>query len=328
MMNKIKISAFLLIMTIVVLCSTACNGENKWIPSVQGSHVAEMPYEAVDGDFVVEKFTDFNSFKKSSLADYNFISQRTAKEERYSNEFFKTRDLAVIKFNKPESGIKYTVIDAAVDGNNCTVSLLPVKHIADVQEQETTYYCFLETEKDISQWNIELEIMPEVVHESLSFSYISPDNSPYIFENENCAAFKITSKAGVDDFFKHDEIMSKPNYIHTALSTYSDEVFERSALLLIRVPSMALEKCAAYIDGGNAEIVSAKSNHYYFSWDKSTESSKLITIIVPKDYTPENIIRTSYTEYDDNADNQAVRGEYAISGTTVITDNLTRFDFK
>lgn len=317
-----------LIVGILFCCSGCKKKENPWIPEVQGSHVREMPYEQINGDYSVEKYTDFKSFKKSELADYNFIKQRVAKEERYAEEFFKTRNLAVIKFNRPEKDIDYTVIAAPLDGNSCTVKLLPIKDPRRTEERETTYCCFLETEKDIKDWNISLEIESEVIHESHESGYIAKDNSPYLFEDETAPViYKITSPEGASDFIEDDRCIDRYNIISVYLNIVcTDEFFEKSDLLLIRVPSYDMENCVAYIKDNVIEIVSVKSNHYMYGWEKEHNFSKLITLSVPKDLTPESAVRFSYTEYEDNADNRMIRDNYTVSGTTDITDNLTRFD--
>lgn len=327
-MKKAGILALVLI--IAVVCLVGCKSENPWIPKVQGSHVSEMPYEDIDEEFIVEKYTDFKSFKKSNLANYNFISQRVAKDERYSSEFFKTRDLAVIKFNKPEKGIEYTVIDADFSGNECCVTLLPMKRVAYVETQDTTYYCFLETEKDHTNFNLKLEFSTEVIHESTKLDYVSPEtNLFYLFKNETAPVmFKIDSAAGVEEFIEKDEILDQNNFVSRSLLMYSDEVFSKSSLLLIRVPSSDLENCTAYIDGDTVEIIGIRSNHYLYGWEKEQKFSALIALLVPKDFAPNSITRTNYNEYEDNADNKAVFEEFKLDGKTEISENLTRYDFK
>lgn len=328
-MKKIKFLSFVLIVA-VCLCFAGCHDENPWIPEVQGSHVMEMPYEQINDDYTIEKYTDFKSFKKSEVADYNFIKQRVAKEERYSSEFFKTHDLAVIKFNKPEKGIEYTVIDADFSGNECCVTLLPVKRVAYVETQDTTYYCFLETEKDLTNFNLKLEFLTEIIHESAKFEYISAEtNLPYLFKNESTPVmFKIDSVAGIKEFIEKDEVLDQYNFVSSNLLMYSDEVFSKSSLLLIRVPSSFLEGCLAYTNNGVIEIIGIKSNHYLYGWEKDQDFSALIALLVSKDFTPNSVARTNYTEYEDDANNNAVRSEYKLSNTTVVTEDLTRFDFK
>ena len=71
-----------------------------------------------------------------------------------------------------------------------------------------------------------------------------------------------------------------------------------------------------------------KSNHYKYSWDNANKHSKLLPVLVPKGFNPDSVVRTNYTEYEDNADNRPVRTEYTFDKTTAITDNLTRYDFK
>lgn len=315
-------------LTILFCCSGCKKEENKWIPSVQGSHVEEMPYEEVGGNYSVEKYTDFKSFKKSELADYNFIRQRVAKEERYSAEFFKTRDLAVIKFNKPEKGIDYTVIDASVDGNSCTVKLLPIKQITEAEK--TTYCCFLETEKDISAWNFRLVFEEEIIHKSNVSSYIAKDNSSYLFQGENTPViFRISSTFGIDDFIEYDEVIDQYNYISRKFnSNYTKEDFDISDLLLVRVPSSDLEQCLAYVDNDTIKVVMVETNHYVDGWESAQDFSALIALLVPKDFNVNNTTVTHYIEYEDNIDNSAVLNKYTIAASTAITENLTRFDFK
>lgn len=331
-MKIIRIILSILIMSALSLCFTGCksdSNDNPWIPEVQGSHVMKMPYEDIDGDYSVEKYTDFKSFKRSELADYNFISQRVAKEERYSEEFFKTRDIAVIKFNKPENGIEYTVINADVNGNDCCVSLLPIKDTTLVETQDTTYYCFLETEKDISDWDIRLAFEEEVVHESQCLYYIDKHDRPYLYDETAPVIFRISSYAGIAEFIEYDEVIEKESYISVGLRLgYPEEIFNEYDLLLIRVPSSELEECAAYIGNDTAEIVCVKSNHYMFGWEKDHELSNLIAFLVPKGLRLGGATWTNYTEYEDNADNQPVRSEFALDNTTAITENLTRIDCK
>lgn len=328
-MRNVKLLSFVLIVAIC-LCFVGCSGDNSWIPEVQGSHVIEMPYEDIKGEYVVEKYTDFKTFKKSKLADYNFIRQRVAKEERYSSEFFKTRDLAVIKFNKPEKGIEYTVVSADFSENNCCVNLLPVKRAAFVETQDTTYCCFLETEKDLTNINLKLEFSTEIIHESTKLNYVSPKtNTFYLFENEvTPVVFKIDSTAGIERFIKDDEIMDERSGIARNLLMYSNEVFDQLSMLLIRVPSSDLENCMAYIDSNTIEIAGIRSNHYLYGWEKEQEFSALIALLVPKDFTPNSIVRTNYNEYEDNIDTKSVRSEYTLDNAAAVTDSLTRFDFK
>lgn len=329
-MKKIRIILSVLILSVLSLCIAGCNNDssdNPWIPEVQGTHVMEMPYEDIDGDYSVEKYADFKSFKKSELADYNFINQRVAKEERYSKEFFKTRDLAVIKFNKLENGIEYTVIDASVENNICTVKLLPI--ISRIEDGETTYCCFLETEMDISDWDIRLAFEEEVVHESQCLYYIDKHSRPYLYDETAPVIFRISSYAGIADFIEYDEIVEKDSFISASLRLgYPEENFNEYDLLLIRVPSSDLEGCAAYINNDTAEIVCVKTNHYMFGWEKDQASSKLIAFLVPKDFKLGGAVRTNYTEYEDNADNQPVRSEYTLDSTTAITEYLMRYDLK
>lgn len=330
-MKNTRLLLALFLLTVMVLCCSACAGEeNEWIPEIQGSYVMEMLYEDIGGDISVEKYTSFNSFRKSELADYNFHAYKPAKEERYSPEFFKTRDLAVIKFNKPESGVHYTVIDAAVNGSDCTVQLLAVSGRFRVEKENATYYCFLETEKDISKWNITLEITEEIVYDGYSAFYMNKHGEPYLFENESAPVmFKITSPQGAEDFVENDPVLDKWIFIsHILKSLCSEERLSDSEMLLVRVPSQHLESLAATADNGAVGIVGVKTNSYMWSWEDDEYCSALIMLFVPKDFTPESAQRTTYTEYRDNADNIPVTDKYVLTGTTTVTDNLTRYDFK
>lgn len=330
-MKNIRLLFALFLLTAMVLCCSACAGEkNEWIPEIQGSYVMQMLfYEEIDGGISIEKYTSFNSFKKSELADYNFSSVKPAKEERYSPEFFKTRDLAVIKFNKPESGVSYTVIDAAVSGSDCTVRLLAVSERFRAENENATYYCFLETEKDISKWNITLEITEEIVYEGRTSFYMNKHGEPYLFENESAPVmFKITSPQGAEDFVENDPVLDKWIFVwHILKALCSEENLSDSAMLLVRVPSQHLEDITATADNGTVRITGVKTNHYMWSWEDDEYCSALIMLLVPKDFAPENARRATYTEYEDNADNSPVIGKYVLTETTEITDSLTRYDF-
>ena len=330
-MKKVRLLFVFILLTAAVLCCCACSGEeNEWIPEVQGSCVMQMPeYEDIEGGISVEKYTSFKSFKNSALADYNFRSAVTAKEERYSPVFFKTRDLAVIKFNKPESGIDYTVIDAAVEGNDCTVKLLAVSDINLTGNENATYYCFLETEKDISNWNITLEITEEIAFGGRMFFYVDKHGMPYLFEDESAPVmFKITDPLGAEDFVENDPVLDKWIIVsHVVKALCSEEHLSDSALLLVRVPSQHLEDLTATADNGAVEITGVKTNHYMWSWEDDDLCSALIMLYVPKDFAPESARRTTYTEYEDDNDNVPVIGEYVLTETAVITGSLTRYDF-
>ena len=329
-MKNVKLLPLILIV-VMALCFTGCKKENPWAPSIQGSNVLEMPYEEISGEYSVEKYTDFKSFKKSELADYEFVGERApAKGGRYSEEYFKTRDLAVIKFNKPEKGIEYTVINADVSGNDCCVSLLPVKDTTRIETQNTTYYCFLETEKDISDWDLRLEFEDEVVNENRQlFIYSDKHNMSVLLDDKAPVLFSISSYSGIAEFIDNDEILEKDGGASTIMRlAYTDEILSEKDLLLVRVPSGDLEDCAVYFNNNTIEIVCVKSNHYKYSWNNANKHSKLLPVLVPKGFNPDSVVRTNYTEYEDNADNKPVRTEYTFDKATAITDNLTRYDFK
>lgn len=329
-MRKVRLLSFVLIITIS-LCFTGCKQDDPWIPEVQGSHVREMPHEDIDGEFVVEKFTDFKSFKKTELADYNFIRQRVAKEERYSSEFFKTRDLVVIKFNYPKNGIEFTVADVVEEGSECVVKLLPMPESIP-EDQETTYYCFIETQNDISGKNYRLEILDEVIRDSLgiSLSYITEDDLPYLFDENAPAAFKLSSPDAVMDFIEYDEILTKYNFVRAALISLFNGRTDDKELLLVRTASSTFETLIGSIDGGAVKITGTKTNHYLFGWEKGSDESTLVAFRVPKGFVPDSIERLQYNEYEDGftPEQKLIRNSYTLEKTTGITDNLTRFDFK
>lgn len=331
-MRKVRLLAFVLTV-VICLCFAGCKKENLWIPDVQGSHVSEMPHEDIDGDYSVEKYTDFKSFKKSALANYNFIKQRVAKEERYSAEFFKTRDLAAIKFNYPKSGIEFTVADVAQQGSECVVKLLPMPDYYDeVEDQETTYYCFIETQSDISDKNFRLEFLDEVIRENLnhSLTYITEDNLSYVFDEDAPVAFRLSSPDAVMEFIEYDEIFTEYSYVRVLLTSILDGCGDDKELLLVRIPSSSFENLVGSIDGGAVKLTGAITNHYVFAWEKGGYWSMLVPFYVPKGFVPESIERAQYNEYEDEftPEQKFIGNSYTLEKTTEITDNLTRFDFR
>lgn len=331
-MRKVRLLALVMIV-VISLCFAGCNKENPWIPKVQGSHVSEMPHEDIGGEFAVEKYTDFKSFKKSALANYNFIKQRVAKEERYTAEFFKTRDLAVIRFNYPKSEMKFTVADIAEDGSECVVKLLPMPSVnGEPEALETTYYCFIETQNDISDKNFRLEFLDEPIRENLGYgmTYGTEDNLPYVFDEDAPVAFRLSSPDAVMEFIEHDEIFTEYNYVRIRLTSLLDNCGDDKELLLVRIPSTDFENLAGSLDGSTVRFTGAISNHYIFAWEKGGYWSMLVPFYVPKGYVPESIERAQYFEYEDGfTDADKFTGNYyTLDKTTEITDNLTRFDFK
>lgn len=318
-----------------LLCLCGCAGkENPWIPQVQGSCVRMLePDRVIDGEYVVEKYADFKSFKKSELANYNFISAKPAKEERYSEEFFKTRDLVAVMFSRPDDGTDYTVTDVSGKGNVRVITLLPivrrVESELDSEPVTGTFCCFLETEYDVSDWNVRLEFEDRVEYESFAFSYIDKYNRSYIFPDEDAPViFRIGAKAGTEEFIENDPILEPYNYIRLFLHRYPEERFDESDMLLIRVPSSDLETCAVCRNGDSIEIVGVWTNHYMYSRKKEVKMSQLIMLWVPKGFDPENVVWTRYNEYEDGGENGARRRALSPAGYENITDNLTRIDLK
>lgn len=318
-----------------LFCLGGCAAkENPWIPRVQGSCVRKLNLDRViDGEYVVEKYADFKSFKRSELANYNFISAKPAKEERYSEEFFRTRDLVAVMFRRPDDGTNYTVTDVSGEGNDRVITLLPMAHRdeGDLESEPVmvTYCCFLETEYDVSDWNVRLEFEDRVEYEGFAFSYLDKYNRPYIFPDEDAPViFRINAKAGTEEFIENDPILEPYDRIRLVLHRYPEEEFDESDLLLIRVPSSELETCAVCRNGDSIGIVGVWTNHYMYSRKKYAEHSKLIMLFVPKGFVPENVVWTRYNEYEDGGENGARRRVFSPTGFENITDNLTRIDLK
>lgn len=310
---------------VMVFGLTSCK-ENIWKPSVQGSHVLELAYEEIGDEYIVEKFSNFSQFSKSSWAEYYFSPQAIAKEERYSKEYFKNSDLITIKFNMPESGIEFTVIDVVITNNICTVVLLPVKKISTVTEQPTTYCCFVETSADVSKLQIELKLEETVLHESQAFSYITNSNEHYIFENKvTPTVFVINDKNGVDQFIEYDEVLSKQSYVYVSLRNYNDNIFEQYSLVLVRLFSSDFEEVAVYCDGNKLNIVGTYSNHY--KYENATPHHKLVALLVDKNTNINEISRTIYYEYEDNLDVKSTSNNFSISEQSNIAENVTMHSF-
>ncbi len=308
----------------MVLAFTSC--QSKWKPEIQGSQVLEIPYEDMEDAFLAEKYADFSSFSKSQWANYHFISQAQAKDERYSKEYFKSSDLIVIKFNRAEKGIDFTVIDMTIENNVCTVDLLPVKRVAKLEEQQTTYCCFVETETDVSSLDIKLNFQEDVVHESQSFSYITDNNEFYTFEGQTePLLFVIDSVDGINQFFAYDEALSNQSYIYTHLVRYSQEAFANYSLMLVRVPSSDFEQLAVYYDNDVLHIVGTYSNHYLY--EKETKHHKLVALLIPKDLKIDKVSRTVYYEYEDNLAHKAVYDDFVFEEQSELASGLIAYSF-
>ena len=308
----------------MVFALTSCQSE--WIPEVQGSQVLEIPYESIEDEFTVEKYVDFSSFSKSPWASYNFIAQEQAKNERYSKEYFKKSDLIVVKFNMSEKGIDFTITDMIVEDNVCTINLLPVKRIAKIKEQQTTYCCFVETTKDISSLDIELNIQENIVHESQAFSYITDNNEFYTFKDETePVLFVIDSSNGIGQFFENDGVLSKQSYIFAQLSRYSEEVFSEYSLMLVRLPSSDFEQLAVYYEDNVLHIVGTHSNHYLY--EKETKHHKLVALLIPKDLNIDMVSRTVYYEYEDNLTEKISHCKFSLEEQLNLASNLKKYSF-
>lgn len=305
-------------------------GQKKdWSPEVRGSHVLEISYENMENEYVAEKFTDFSSFSESEWADYYFISQAQAKDERYSKEYFEKSDLIVVKFNMAEKGIDFTVTDVVFEEDVCSISVLPVKRISKIKEQPTTYCCFVETKTDISAFNdIELNFREAVVHESQTFSYITGNNEYYTFEGQTePTAFVIDSKNGIEQFFEHDGVLSKQSLIYVQLKKYSDEVFAEYSLMLVRLPSSDFEQLAVYYEGNTLRIVGTYSNHYLYKKEKETKHHKLVALLIPKDLSIDTASRTVYYEYEDNLAEKIKHSEFSLEEPSNLASNLKKYSF-
>lgn len=316
---------FFILSVFIIFSFTSCN-EDKWIPHVQGSNVSEIPFEIINDDYSVEKYTNYSMFLKSDWANFYFSTHAKAKDERYSKKFFKNSDLITIKFNKPEKGIKFTVTEVNISGNNCTVTLLPIKRIATTVKQDTTYCCFIETSHDVSGLNVELKFEETVLHESQTFSYITRNNEYHTFENRiEPMIFVINGKNGIEQFVEYDEIINKQSYIYRLLSNYSEDVFNDYSLLLVRLFSSDFENLAVNFKDDKLNIVGVYSNHYLF--EKETPHHKLVALLIPKNLTINEISRTVYYEYEDNLEMKCTLNKFSPSGQSDINENVIMYSF-
>lgn len=302
------------------------NKENPWIPSVQGSYVIEMEYEEINGDYEYLTYVDYNSFKNTSIANYHFIPQKQAKDERYSKEFFKTRDLAIIKFNRDESKINYSIIDAVINDKNCIVKLLEIKRIGEIEKTPATYYCFFETEKDLANLSINLIFEKEVQHDSQSFNYINMQNKFYFFEGEtNPIIYRIDDVQGLNDFIEEDPVLTTENYIYNILSRYPNNAYENMSLVLIRIPSSDFEKWVAYFDQDKIFLTGVRSNHYLYG--NETKFHSLISMLIPKESSILKIEIEKYHEYEDDITSNKTNFEFDLIAST-ITESMMRYDIE
>lgn len=327
--NFVKLIRFFVVsifLIIFIVCLSSCKKNYEWIPSVQGSNVSEIPFEEIGDSHIVEKFANYSSFSKSKFANYYFCSQAKAKEERYSKEFFKNFDLITIKFNMPEKGIDFTVIDVCIVDNICTVVLLPVKRIAKITQQTTTYCCFVETAVDVSELRVELKFEETILHESQSFSYITSSNEFYSFEDKlKPRIFVINNKNGIEQFIEYDEVLSKQTYVYGQLSRYNDDVFESYSLMLVRLFSSDFENLAVSFDDDKLNIVGTYSNHYLF--ENEMPHHKLVVLLVPKEIKINEISRTVYFEYEDNLETKSTVDKFLYSEQSDIAENVIMYSF-
>lgn len=310
----------------VMLCGFASCKKKISIPSVQGSNVAEITYEEIVDDYTVETFSDFSKFSNSQWANYSFNSHELAKNERYSKEYFKNFDLITIKFNMPEKGIDFTIIDVSITDNLCTVVLLPCKKISEIIEEPTTYCCFVETSVDVSNLQVELRFEETVLHDSRSFSYITSNNEFYVFENRvEPTVFVVNDKNGIEEFIEYDEILNKQSYIYRILRNCNEEIFEQYSLMLLRVFSSDFENLAVFLDNNELNIVGTYSNHYLF--EREIQHHKLVALLIPKDTNITEISRTVYYEYEDNLKVKSTFNIFSLSEQSNISENVIRFSF-
>lgn len=320
---------------LTIMLFSSCGSENKWIPDIQGSNVSEIEYEEINGEYTADIFSNYSSFAKSAWADYyfNIMDQKPAKEERYTKVFFKDMDLIIIKFNVSEGGLEFYVSDVMKNDGVITVTLLPIKKHEDA-EQSHTYCCCVETAMDVTGCDVKLLFEETVRYDSISFPYIVEDvtmGSTDILGNQpEPLVFLITGKQGIRDFFDYDEVMSERNlYVSIPLSSYPDDTYEEQNLMLVRVLSSVWERPsngpAVNIDGSTLNIVSAFSDHYA---SESTPHHRLLALFVPKDFEPEQVVRTIYYEYEDDLAEKKVVSPYTRLETTDYSDNLKIISFE
>lgn len=310
------LAAAVLVAAIAVIIVFATK-EDIWVPEQQGSYVREMPYEEIAEEFVVEKYCDFKSFSESALADYVFVLNKRAAYERYSKKYFKNRDLAVIKFNKGQSGIKYCLTGAEFSDDVCAVKLVGAVKLSVVKEQPATYYCFLETEKDISRYDFSFSIEEETDCDSEQFSYITMDDKPYLFDETTPKVFVIDSKRGFENFVADDPILTEQSYSVVLLNYYySEEFYEHYSLLLVRLPASDFESWFAVSEGDSLRLFCFRSNHYLYPQNKETEFSIFVVMIVNKYAEFGSLVTEKYFEYEDGAANTCERKEYTLSRET------------
>ena len=317
----ISIIAMFLIAIIVVLIE-----RNKpWVPSIQGSHVMEMKeYEEIDGGFEYEYYDNFRSFKKSSLSEYHFISKKAAKDERYSKEYFKTRNLGILKFNNDKSKLNYYIIDVIISDGNCEVKLLEVKKIGFFTDKPSTYYCFLETVKDLSDLTFTLKIEKEVTYDSHVFSYINMDNEFVYLEGEDDPViYRINDIDGLNDFIKEEKVLTTNNYIYKSMKLFIESSNKDTSFLLIRIPSSDFERWTATFDQGTINIVGVRTNHYLY--EDETKFHSLIVLEIPKEQNVQKIESIKYFEYEDDLFTKEIDYSYNLV-LSELTRSLLRYD--
>lgn len=279
---------FAALITAIILAIVLSAEKPVRLPQVQGSHVTEMDYEAFDEEYKVEKYTDYKSFSKSVWADYEFVSGKKATQERYSREYFEKSDLAIVKFNKPQSGIKYYVTDAAFTEDACRVELVGTKRLAAIRDKTATYCCFLETENDVENCSFALTIKEEIEHESQSFSYITMENEHYLFPDKTePEIFRIEAKEGLHQFVENDPVLTEQSYSMLFLSQYKEEFYRDHSLLLVRLPASDFESWVVCKNGNAMRLVGFRSNHYLYPTE--TKFHILLAIAVDKEFDAQTL---------------------------------------
>ena len=307
----------------IVLAVVFTRKETIWKPEVQGSYVREMAYEEISQDFLVEKYADYKSFSKSDLADYEFVTGKKATAERYSKEYFESKDLAILKFNQ-KSKIEYYVTEAVFSDGKCAVKVKGTIKATDKNNSDATYYCFLETGYNVSEYDFSITVEEETEYESRSINYITMENAPYLFQNKDAPElFLLDSKAGLESFIDEDPVLTKQSFGYAILNSYGEEFYETHSLLLIRIPSSDFESWIAVREGDAVELVCFRSNHYLYS--KETKYHILIALAVEKTSEFKTVKSEKYSEYEDGITSENEKKEYSLTREEPSLEGVTKY---
>lgn len=306
----ILVTLIMIAVTVIIILSVTNNEGDKWIPEVQGSHVDEIKYQSLDG-IKVETYDDYKTFKNSELANTYLISQKPTKEERYSKEFFKKQNLAIIKFNYQYANVEFYIKEVNFINGVCRINLFGAMRDSAIKEDETTYCCYLETNNSVKNLSFELDI-EEYCYSNQQLIFIGGDNEPI---SPNLAAkplvYKINNKSGIKEFVNHDGSLSDINYIVTYLNTFSDDFFENYSLLLIKVPSSDFhENFVRISQTDQVEITSIYTNHYKFL--NQTEYYALLVLPVSKTLEVQDVVYKVYNEYEDTVESIRFEESYSL----------------